>query len=70
MRFRELPVGPSRHLVRFLVSDGGRYALKEQPLDVGSTEFEVLRHLETHGPAGGRGGRPRGARRSATPRSS
>ena len=26
-RFRELPVGPSRHLVRFLVSDGIRITL-------------------------------------------
>ena len=29
--FRELPVGPSRHLVRFLVADGIVYALKELP---------------------------------------
>ena len=29
--FRELPVGPSRHLVRFLVVDGIVYALKELP---------------------------------------
>jgi hypothetical protein len=46
MRFRELPVGPSRHLVRFLVSDRRTYALKEEPLGVARTEFEVLRHLE------------------------
>ena len=26
LAFRELPVGPSRHLVRFLVSDGALYA--------------------------------------------
>ena len=49
MRFRELPVGPSRHLVRFLVSDRRTYALKEEPLGVARTEFEVLRHLETMG---------------------
>ena len=30
-RFRELPVGPSRHLVRFLVFEGFVYALKELP---------------------------------------
>lgn len=49
MRFRELPVGPSRHLVRFLVSDRRTYALKEEPLDVARTEFDVLRHLVTLG---------------------
>ena len=47
--FRELPVGPSRHLVRFLVANGLVYALKELPEDVASTEFEVLRHLEEAG---------------------
>ncbi len=45
-RFRELPVGPSRHLVRFLVSDGIVYALKELPAAVAEREFAVLRHLE------------------------
>lgn len=49
MRFRELPVGPSRHLVRFLVSDARTYALKDEPLHVARTEFDVLRHLETMG---------------------
>lgn len=49
MRFRELPVGPSRHLVRFLVSDRRTYALKEEPSLVATREFEVLRHLETLG---------------------
>ena len=32
--FRELPVGPSRHLVRFMVSEGTVYALKELPAAV------------------------------------
>ena len=45
-RFRELPVGPSRHLVRFLVHAGTVYALKELPAAVAEREFEVLRHLE------------------------
>jgi hypothetical protein len=45
MRFRELPVGPSRHLVRFLVTERRTYALKDEPLDVARSEFEVLRHL-------------------------
>ena len=47
LRFRELPVGPSRHLVRFIVLDRTMLALKELPLAVGRREFEVLRHLET-----------------------
>jgi hypothetical protein len=47
--FRELPVGPSRHLVRFLVSAGRVYALKELPSVVAATEFRVLRHLEDAG---------------------
>ena len=45
-RFRELPVGPSRHLVRFLVHAGTVYALKELPREVAEREFAVLRHLE------------------------
>jgi hypothetical protein len=45
MRFRELPIGPSRHLVRFLVAADRTYALKEEPLDVARSEFAVLRHL-------------------------
>lgn len=49
LRFRELPVGPSRHLVRFLVSDGIVYALKELPSGVAEKEFGVLRHLEDAG---------------------
>ena len=47
--FRELPVGPSRHLVRFLVAQGIVYALKELPTGVAETEFAVLRHLEEAG---------------------
>jgi tRNA A-37 threonylcarbamoyl transferase component Bud32 len=41
-----LPVGPSRHLVRFLVVDGKTFALKEEPRAVARSEFEVLRRLE------------------------
>jgi hypothetical protein len=44
-----LPVGPSRHLVRFLVVDGLTFALKEEPLGVAQSEFDVLRHLEIAG---------------------
>jgi len=47
--FRELPVGPSRHLVRFLVVGGFVYALKELPITVAEREFDVLRHLEEAG---------------------
>lgn len=47
--FRELPVGPSRHLVRFLDADEGLYALKELPIGVGRREYDVLLHLEATG---------------------
>jgi len=46
LRFRELPVGPSRHLVRFLVTEGGLLALKEEPLSIAEREYSVLRRLE------------------------
>ena len=49
LAFRELPVGPSRHLVRFLVADGVLYAVKELPLAAGRAEYEVLLRLETAG---------------------
>lgn len=42
-------MGPSRHLVRFLVANGRTYALKEEPLAVAASEFDVLRHLEDSG---------------------
>jgi len=47
--FLTLPVGPSRHLVRFLEVGGTTFALKEEPLDVARREFDVLRHLEEEG---------------------
>ena len=49
LTFRDLPVGPSRHLVRFLVLDGHTYALKEEPGLVAASEFDVLRRLEVAG---------------------
>jgi hypothetical protein len=49
LRFRDLPVGPSRHLVRFLVVDGELIALKEEPLEVAEREYQVLGHLERVG---------------------
>ena len=45
LAFRELPVGPSRHLVRFLAVEGGLVALKEEPFAIAEREYEVLRHL-------------------------
>jgi hypothetical protein len=44
--FRELPVGPSRHTVRFVVADGVLYALKELPTRIARKEYQVLRDLE------------------------
>ncbi|HKE98564.1 MAG TPA: DUF4032 domain-containing protein [Actinomycetes bacterium] len=44
--FRDLPVGPSRHLVRFVQADGTLYALKELPIRVARKEYAVLRELE------------------------
>ncbi|HKG20030.1 MAG TPA: DUF4032 domain-containing protein [Candidatus Limnocylindrales bacterium] len=49
LAFRTLPVGPSRHLVRFLTADGVLYALKELPLEIGRGEYKVLLHLESAG---------------------
>jgi Domain of unknown function (DUF4032)/Lipopolysaccharide kinase (Kdo/WaaP) family len=49
LQFRTLPVGPSRHLVRFIDVGGTTFALKEEPLDVARSEFDVLRHLEEEG---------------------
>jgi hypothetical protein len=52
LAFRELDVGPSRHLVRFLVVDGALIALKEEPVAVARREYDVLGHLErVHLPA-------------------
>ncbi len=45
-QFRRLPVGPSRHLVRFLVSGSTVYALKELPAAVAQREYDVLRAME------------------------
>ncbi|HEY8437479.1 MAG TPA: DUF4032 domain-containing protein [Candidatus Limnocylindrales bacterium] len=46
LAFRYVPVGPSRHLVRFLLSNDVLYALKELPLGAARREYEVLLHLE------------------------
>ena len=47
--FRDIDVGPSRHLVRFLVVDGALLALKEEPIAVARREYAVLSHLERVG---------------------
>ena len=47
--FRSMPVGPSRHLVRFLAREGAMYALKELPIAVAQREYEVLRLLTRRG---------------------
>ena len=44
--FKDLPVGPSRHVVRFLVVDDDLIALKEEPDDIAAREYAVLSHLE------------------------
>jgi hypothetical protein len=49
IQFRHVPIGPSRHLVRFIVVDGLTFALKEEPREVAESEFEVLRRLEVAG---------------------
>ena len=43
---RDLPVGPSRHLVKFVECDGELWALKELPPRVAAREYDVLRRLE------------------------
>jgi hypothetical protein len=43
---RDVPVGPSRHLVRFVEADGALWALKELPLRTARHEYVVLRALE------------------------
>ena len=49
LEFVDLPVGASRHTVRFALVDGHIIALKELPLEVGQKEYDVLRELEAKG---------------------
>ncbi|WP_018330445.1 DUF4032 domain-containing protein [Actinomycetospora chiangmaiensis] len=46
---RTLDVGPSRHLVRFVVADGVLWALKELPVRLAGKEYEALRRMEASG---------------------
>ncbi len=49
LEFVDLPVGASRHTVRFVVVDGSIVALKELPFEVGQAEYDILRELEARG---------------------
>jgi hypothetical protein len=44
--FRDVPVGPSRHLVRFVEADGRLWALKALPRRIALREYDALRRLE------------------------
>ncbi len=43
---RDIAVGPSRHLVKFVDADGALWAVKEMPPRIAVKEYEVLRRLE------------------------
>lgn len=47
--FVDLPIGASRHTVRFVVTEAGIVALKELPLIPARREYEVMRELEARG---------------------
>ncbi|MFV2062027.1 MAG: DUF4032 domain-containing protein [Chloroflexota bacterium] len=49
IEFVDLPIGASRHTVRFIVIDDGIIALKELPLEPGRREYDVMRELEARG---------------------
>jgi len=46
---RDIAVGPSRHLVKFVDADGLLWAVKDMPPRVAGKEYEVLRRLEEMG---------------------
>src|SRR6185369_15129746 len=43
---RDIAVGPSRHLVKFVEADGVLWAVKDMPPRIAAKEYEVLRRLE------------------------
>jgi tRNA A-37 threonylcarbamoyl transferase component Bud32 len=47
--FRDIPVGPSRHLVRFVHAGGHLWALKELPSWAADREYRALREMEQRG---------------------
>lgn len=46
---RDIAVGPSRHLVKFVDADGLLWAVKDMPPRVAGKEYDVLRRLEEMG---------------------
>ncbi|MCZ8377816.1 DUF4032 domain-containing protein [Mycobacterium sp. CPCC 205372] len=43
---RDIAVGPSRHLVKFVEADGALWAVKDMPARIAVKEYDVLRRLE------------------------
>jgi hypothetical protein len=43
---RDIAVGPSRHLVKFVEADGALWAVKDMPPRIAAKEYDVLRRLE------------------------
>jgi len=43
---RDIAVGPSRHLVKFVEADGALWAVKDMPARIAAKEYDVLRRLE------------------------
>ncbi|MFG1933714.1 DUF4032 domain-containing protein [Mycobacterium sp. NPDC048908] len=46
---RDIAVGPSRHLVKFVEADGALWAVKDMPPRIAAKEYDVLRRLEEMG---------------------
>ena len=46
---RDIAVGPSRHLVKFVEADGALWAVKDMPPRIAVKEYDVLRRLEEMG---------------------
>jgi tRNA A-37 threonylcarbamoyl transferase component Bud32 len=46
---RDIAVGPSRHLVKFVEADDALWAVKDMPARVAAKEYDVLRELEEKG---------------------
>jgi Domain of unknown function (DUF4032)/Lipopolysaccharide kinase (Kdo/WaaP) family len=46
---RDIAVGPSRHLVKFVDADGALWAVKDMPPRIAAKEYDVLRRLEEIG---------------------
>jgi hypothetical protein len=46
---RDIAVGPSRHLVKFVDADDALWAVKDMPARIAAKEYDVLRRLEEMG---------------------